>query len=547
MLIFIFLLLTAVPGFAVSDSKIDNRVYNESIQLLTDRDIYCVGEKINFSVFYKSGSNETISKVVYVEVILPDGYSVCNTKIELNGDCVQGEIIIPTDLFSGNYYLRAYTKWMRNSFGKNFGYKLITVLNPSTETKLSVSKEEKDEIELKITPKEKLKGVSISCKKFERNKNSSIIIARDSTSNFDGYVNVSLVRAATLNTEQTTIKTRYNNFEDIFFIPDTRGISISGKVINREDSVPIPSAKVWLTKLNEPIFTREVLCDSNGDFLMDLGTEKKMGELFLYASTDDETLIPVIKINSDFEYNSRSLPFVDVEKNVETKKKDLLIYGQLESIYRNSIIENKIQADTSKPFFYGEPDFTLVLKEYVDLPHVEDYVKELMPMVKVKNRKGKSSLQVLGVYPELSLYRPLVMLDQIKIDNLDAIWQIPPGEIERIDVVKCPYLKGDLIYGGIIHFISTIPDFSRIKLPEESIIVNYTLFQTNGILTNVEQPHIPKISNCLFWHTAIFGKANNKLSIEFNTGTEPGNFQLKVEGVDENGDVLIYTSDVVIE
>ena len=70
------------------------------------------------------------SKVLYVELINWNGVKLANLKLKLDKSGSSASLQIPGDLLSGNYYLRAYTKWMRNFSVNDYEYRLIKIVNP---------------------------------------------------------------------------------------------------------------------------------------------------------------------------------------------------------------------------------------------------------------------------------------------------------------------------------------------------------------------------------------------------------------------------------
>ena len=133
--LFFFLMFFCVAKgktqLVVSSETAKNLV--EKTALLTDREIYCVDEKIHFSAVNLSSSElkrVEWSNVLYVELTAPDGQVVTRRKYSYSKDGSTGSLTIPTGTLSGNYYLRAYTKWMRDYSPLNFYYKPVTVINP---------------------------------------------------------------------------------------------------------------------------------------------------------------------------------------------------------------------------------------------------------------------------------------------------------------------------------------------------------------------------------------------------------------------------------
>ena len=89
----------------------------EEIFLETDRQFYCIDERIYFEARYTFDypiDDVHWSNVLYVELIKWNGDRIAQAKYKLYENSASGYLTIPKTLHSGNYYLRAYTKWMRN-------------------------------------------------------------------------------------------------------------------------------------------------------------------------------------------------------------------------------------------------------------------------------------------------------------------------------------------------------------------------------------------------------------------------------------------------
>jgi hypothetical protein len=108
--------------------------YNESYVLVTDRNMYAISEKILFSAFNTSPPairDACWSRVLYVHLVKPDGTSVAQGKFSLEcHGASSGFLDIPDEILTGNYYLCAYTKWMRNFSPALFSFVPLKIINP---------------------------------------------------------------------------------------------------------------------------------------------------------------------------------------------------------------------------------------------------------------------------------------------------------------------------------------------------------------------------------------------------------------------------------
>ena len=94
----------------------DTTKIREKIYLHIDRSLYNIGDDIWYKVYLVNANNipETLSKVVYVELIDPDCKILVTKTIRVNNGGGEGDFKIPNDFKSGEYTIRAYTNFMRN-------------------------------------------------------------------------------------------------------------------------------------------------------------------------------------------------------------------------------------------------------------------------------------------------------------------------------------------------------------------------------------------------------------------------------------------------
>lgn len=128
-MLFTFIISIIFLNYSIGQSK---GTLKEEIYLETDRSTYISGENILFSVYYNSpfNSNIELSNILYIEV-----YDSRNTyiksKFKITDNIVRGYLEIPEDILSGNYFIRAYTKFQRNFPTEWFCLNLISIINPN--------------------------------------------------------------------------------------------------------------------------------------------------------------------------------------------------------------------------------------------------------------------------------------------------------------------------------------------------------------------------------------------------------------------------------
>ena len=89
----------------------------EKLLVFTDRSLYAVNESILFSATLQSGTESLAgpgSEVLYVELVNAAGEALAKGKYLISENRSAGHLSIPTTTTSGNYYLRSYTRCIRN-------------------------------------------------------------------------------------------------------------------------------------------------------------------------------------------------------------------------------------------------------------------------------------------------------------------------------------------------------------------------------------------------------------------------------------------------
>jgi hypothetical protein len=90
----------------------------EKAYLHLDRPFYASGETLWFKAYVVEADShrpDTLSKVLYVELLSPWRGLVAQRTLRLKGGRAHGDMALPDTLPTGTYQLRAYTSWMRNA------------------------------------------------------------------------------------------------------------------------------------------------------------------------------------------------------------------------------------------------------------------------------------------------------------------------------------------------------------------------------------------------------------------------------------------------
>ncbi|MCW5909476.1 MAG: hypothetical protein KIT62_00290 [Cyclobacteriaceae bacterium] len=104
----------------------------EKLFIHTDKNFWIAGETSWFKVYLVNGQSHqpiNTSRVAYLELVNHENQILLQAKVELSKGLGNGYFSIPSSIGSGNYYLRAYTRWMKNYSAEFYFRQPITIVN----------------------------------------------------------------------------------------------------------------------------------------------------------------------------------------------------------------------------------------------------------------------------------------------------------------------------------------------------------------------------------------------------------------------------------
>jgi hypothetical protein len=148
---------------------------------------------------------------------------------------------------------------------------------------------------------------------------------------------------------------------------------------------------------------------------------------------------------------------------------------------------------------------------------------------------------------------PLVMIDGVIVNDLTVLVDLNPETVEKVEVVKTPYLIGDMILHGIVNVITRSGNFSKITMPEYAVILPYRVADESSAFSLPDYSdeknmlsRTPDLRNTLYWNPSVNTRMNGEADIEFRTSDQPGIYVINIEGISGNGEkVSSYKSFTV--
>jgi hypothetical protein len=554
-----------LPGRAQSVNKAEivaeAKKRTEQLVVFTDRSLYAVNESIRFSAILQTGEAQKPgpgSDVLYAELVNTAGEAVAKDKYPLASKRSSGDLPIPSSIVSGSYYLRCYTRWMRNFGAAGFTYVPVRVVNPYSEERAAEGRQP-GKHGLSVIQNNK---PAILCTTNKPSYGTGELVDAQFTLT-DGSVTgvrngcITVVPEGSVDTSAVLYKVdRTPEVTEPFqlkYLPDRNGTALSGAVLDSISRVPVPGARIHFTILGGDPAYLVTTSDQEGRFLVKIPDRTGTQEMFVVPEQSPERPLDVL-IDNDFSseplpFQAEPFSFNETEKQVASK---ISLQMQLQQNYF-AVSEADSSVMASHPIhipFYGKPEISVQIDEFVNLPNMEEVIVNLVPNTYVMRRGGREYFMIRSENPMIAQYKPLILVDHIPVFDLKVILAIPPTKFERIEVVPEIYVIGEVKYGGIICFTSRKRDLAGMKLPEGSYFFDYPALHSPSPAKQPRFPggsRIPDTRNTLFWKDHLTLDRERSARISFRAASLPGDYLILFRGVSPEGTVIYGSKRIHVE
>lgn len=556
---FIFAGTTSLFAQSAFDSTFNNEAgrVKEHLEVFTDRSIYVINERIRFRADHRVEGLEgemPWSTILYAELVSASGQVLKGSKYPLVEGVGRGSLAIPSDVLTGHYYLRCYTRWMRNQGPASFSYLPIRIINPFKTEVAAYPNGNNGIVRFDSTRYMRgLLGIENPTVESGRDGEVSFHLSLPST----GYpeslsccVTIVPVGAIdTLNGIITQAESGSGTPEfSINYLPEIDGISLSGRVVH-PDGTPAPFTRVHFSMLGEDQDFFTTITDGHGRFVISTPDRAGDRELFVVPESPGENRVEV-RIDQDFDQGKLRLPeqefrLSDLEREVATQ---LAIRMQLARIFKERQGEEPLITDSIKEVaipFYGTPAFRLEMHEYVNLPSLEEVFINLVPDVFVLKKRGRKLFKINSDNSAIGIFPTLIMIDYIPVFDQEAVMALEPEKIRRIEVINEVYVKGDISFGGVISIFSLKGDMAGIDLAPGSYFFDFQSLEP-VTLERPGQPEpgdrIPDTRNTLLWLDDVSVEQGSSVEFRCKAPDQPGDYLVFVRGVTKQGRVHSATA-----
>jgi len=318
-----------------------------------------------------------------------------------------------------------------------------------------------------------------------------------------------------------------------------KDITLTGRITKYYLNIPVKNADITLTLLNK---FNDVFKTKSG----------KKGYYEFTGMDYTDTMDVLMEVRTQF---NRKNVLINVDENKDIDNKFYPFKGfYLDSLNKKQKIEYKKlppeEDDPSKPKDYKLHDYADNVVKFNDQMRgsgqgVMDILKSRVPGLTV----GQNGSSIRGPSSIMMSNDPLYLIDGVPVDYT-AVQSLNTNDVESVEVLKGPSAA---IYGmqganGVIAvytkkgFYMKRGEFHFKMLGYHTPKKFYSPKYTNNTASD-----IPDERRTIFWAPSVKTNANGLAHVEFYHSDIPGDFEVVIEGMDNNGTPGRYTTSYTVQ
>ena len=556
-------LMFAIPVYGDSPVNLIDTSYQERIVLHLDKPYYLTGETLWYKAYCinQEGQLSNLSSVLYLELFDEQQQPVSQIRTTLEAGTSHGQIPIRSAWSTGNYTLRVYTAWMRNSSQETFTHRSVAIFNPlaimpsavvshdtvanpnttipSTEEFLEINTNQQSyslrdqvTVTMKNLKQEVLNDLSVSVYPYH--------------SSLEKYHSVPRQQ---INKSYST--EGYSSVKGLRFYPETVGPIYYGQL----DNVAAAYSELLVSTGGDQARVYEPIPVSDQRFAFQLPRNINHSSLYLWNRGDSE-----VNVVMDSVFDTRTVQLAGKGLSVDSSSIAFIekqsVNMQISNLYQkfNRAEGSNTVDDHHHVLFYGTPDFSYPLDDYTRFPGLYEVFVEFVKYVQPRRRDGALQMFVWDSYANaqslannIFFNQPaLVLVDGLPVNDVDLLMEVDPLRIESIDILAKSYHVGDQVFHGIValnsynqDFDGTEPFFKLDKINTKPLVVPRSFYHPHYDDTSLNR--IPDRRNTLYWNPQLGFDSSQQATLMFYTGDSQGTYQIVIQGINKSGTPIRQT------
>ncbi len=216
---------------------------------------------------------------------------------------------------------------------------------------------------------------------------------------------------------------------------------------------------------------------------------------------------------------------------------------QINNIYEPFRQNRPDESKSVIPDFYGKPENTIKMADYIELTSLREVVKEIIPNVYTLKQNGKYDFKLINKFRGQPFEnKPLVLVDGVPVYDFEKVLSINSKEIERADVINTRYFFSENVFDGIVSFVTKKGNLSVMEFDNsifrqvyEGCQIQNNFYSPDYSTVVIKDSRIPDFRNTLFWKPDLHTRKDGKPKLAFFTSDESADYTIVVEGITSDG------------
>jgi hypothetical protein len=216
---------------------------------------------------------------------------------------------------------------------------------------------------------------------------------------------------------------------------------------------------------------------------------------------------------------------------------------QINNVYEPFRQKMTVDGKTDIPDFYGKPENSVRMADYIELTSLREVVKEILPNVYTLKQNGKHDFKLINKFRGQPFEnKPLVLVDGIPVYDIEKVLNINSKEIERADVINTRYFYSEYVFDGILSFITKKGNLSAMEFDNSIFRQVYEgcqdqkrFYSPDFSTPELKNNRIPDFRNTMLWKPDLQTNKDGKAEVSFFTSDESSDYTIIVEGITPDG------------
>jgi hypothetical protein len=252
-----------------------------------------------------------------------------------------------------------------------------------------------------------------------------------------------------------------------------------------------------------------------------------------------------LSVNNPYDESASSVnpkPFL-LSPSMKDKLGERSLSMQVQDIFYREANDRIVAVKNDSTAFFGNADETYNLDDYTRFPVMEEVMREYVPGVLVRKRRGGFHFLVIDkVNKGILEGDPLVMVDGMPVFDVDKIMSFDPLRIKKLEVITRNFYVGPLFLPGIVSYSTYSGDLGGFEIDPRSVVINYEGLQLQREFYSPaygnqkdRSNRLPDQRTLLHWIPQLKIDAAGANKVDFYTSDLAGDFVVVVHALARKG------------